>query len=71
MNEVSKLEKVMRHVSIAFALFILGALTGMMLTITALNSGMRVSIPRLEVNWTSWSDNYDLGLDIAQDSKSR
>lgn len=48
---------------------VISILAGMAIAIAMIANGVHLSIPRIEINWSAWTDDYDLELNVAQDSE--
>lgn len=42
-------------------------LAGMAIAIAMIANGVHLSIPKIEINWSAWTEEYDLELNVAQD----
>lgn len=56
----------MKKLLAIFVTYVLTFLFGMLIAILLIANGVRLSIPRIE--WSTWTENYDLQLNIAADS---
>ena len=58
----------MKKIVIGLTLVFCGIVLGFALTLTALSNGVQINVPKIQ--FETWTEHYDLELNVAQDSKN-